>query len=196
MRAGARRTVVAAVAATVALVAPAAPAVAGTSTAADPKGDGTNGNYTDLRSVKVTHTDKRVRINTKTYADSRLADEMWHLVDTGGGDEPEFLVFTVVFDEISYPKPRVRVYEVDGWPTKKDPYTLLRQDRGVDCDLHKGAVRDKQRALRLKLGRGCFKTEASFPDRLRANTFATFEWGKIADSAPGWRTYGGWVGSG
>jgi hypothetical protein len=171
----------------------AAPAHAASSTATDPQGDGANDNYTDLKAVKVVHRQERVRLNTRTYADSRLTDEMWHLVDTRGGPEPEFLVFTVVFDEITYPKPRVRVLRVDEWPSKKNPYRSLRDGQPVSCGPKTGLVRDHQRVLKLRLGRSCFKTGGKLPKRLRVNTFSTFEWGQIADSAPSWRKYGDWV---
>lgn len=173
----------------------AAPAQAASSTATDPRGDGKNDNYTDLKKVRVVHKPKRVLLNTRTYADSRLADEMWQLVDTVGGPEPDFLVFTVVNDEITYPKPRVNVLRVDRWPSRKNPYRLLRDGQAVDCGLAEGVVRDRRTTLRLELGRGCFKTGGAFPKRLRVNTFATFEWGLVADATPGWRRYGAWVAS-
>jgi len=57
----------------------------------------------------------------------------------------------------------------------------------------KARKRDGAKLLNVLTGRGCFKIDDDMPQRLRVNTFSAYEWGKILDSAPGWRTYGAWV---
>ncbi|MGZ5404086.1 MAG: hypothetical protein ACXWDL_05510 [Nocardioides sp.] len=187
------RSVLTAAAAAAVCCALAAPAHAQLTVTADDRGDSVR--EADLKKVTVHHGDRRVHLTSRMYKGSRLPDEVWHLVDTRGDDTPDFLVFAVVTSEVT-DKPSVEVYAVDRWPTRKNPYRLLRSGEPVDCGLKEGRRAEGYKLLRLTLGRGCFASDDAMPDRVRVNTFQTYEWGKITDKAPRWGRYGRWTPAG
>lgn len=149
----------------------------------------------DIKKVTLHHWKKRVKIKTRMFADSKLPDEMWHFVDTKGDRRPEFVVFSVIQSEVD-DKAYAGVHRVDEWPTRKNKYRVLRRSEDVDCGLEAARRADRRRLLVLTLGRGCFRSDGTMPERLRVNTFGTFEWGKITDAVPRWRGYGAWVEAG
>ncbi|HEX6149332.1 hypothetical protein [Nocardioides sp.] len=181
-------TIAAALAASLALVAPAQAQLTVTE-------DAREGASSDIKKVTTHHNPKRVKIKTRTYGNSKLPHEMWHLVDTQGDARPDFLVFVVIKNEVD-PQPSVGVRRVDGWPKRKNPYRLLHRGEDVTCGLEKGYKRDRSRLLVVVTGRGCFKTDGEMPKRLRVSTFGTWEWGTITDVVPSWKKYGRWVKAG
>lgn len=181
-------TILTALAASLVLVAPAH----GQLTVTDDPREGKKGS--DIKKVTTHHNPKRVKIKTRVYAKTKLPHEMWHLVDTHGDRKPDFLVFVVIRNEVD-PQPAMGVQRVDTWPKRKNPYRLLGGEN-VECGLQKARKRDHSKLLVVTTGRGCFKTDGAMPKRLRVSTFGTWEWGKITDIAPKWRSYGSWVKAG
>lgn len=184
------RSVLTAATVAVSCLALASPAQAQLTVTHDQQGD--SARDVDAKKVTVRHGERRVRLKTRMYRGSSLPHEMWHLVDTHGTSTPDFLVFVVVKNEVD-PAPSVGVRRIDEWPTRKDPYDTLHDGESVDCGLHFGRKRDEGKLLKVVTGRGCFRTDGSMPARLRVSTFGTFEWGRITDAVPGWRSYGRWV---
>ena len=187
------RSVLTAATTAVACLALAAPVQAQVTVTTDDRGDSVRD--ADLKKVTVRHGDKRIVLTSRMYAGSRLPDEVWHLVDIRGDATPDFLVFSVVTSEVT-DKPTAGVYAIDRWPTRKNPYRLLRSGESVDCGLQSGRRAEGYQLLTLTLGRGCFAHDGAMPERVRVNTFQTYEWGKITDQAPRWRHYGRWTPAG
>lgn len=184
------RSVMAAATAAATCLALAAPAHAQLTVTTDDRGDSVRD--VDLKKVTVHHGDRRVHLKSRMYRGSRLPDEVWHLVDTHGDSTPDFLVFSVVTSEITG-KATASVGSIARWPKRKNPYKVLRSRESVDCGLSNGRRGEGYKLLTLTLGRGCFATDGAKPDRIRVNSFQTYDWGKITDIAPGWRDYGRWT---